>query len=40
MFKFERLDVWEKSMTLLTDIYAVIDLFPSSEKYALADQLR
>lgn len=34
------LKVWEKSIELVTDIYALTDDFPSEEKFGLISQLR
>jgi four helix bundle protein len=39
-FKFEKLEVWQKSVKLTEGIYKIIRLFPEHEKYVLADQLR
>ena len=36
----KRLDVWQESMTLATDIYKLTELFPRSEIYGLTSQLR
>ena len=36
----KRLDVWRESMTLATDIYKLTELFPKSEIYGLASQMR
>lgn len=32
--------VWQKSMELVTDIYALTDKFPKSEMYGLTSQMR
>jgi four helix bundle protein len=39
-FKFEKLEVWQKSVKLTEEIYKIIRLFPEHEKYVLTDQLR
>lgn len=39
LFQFERLTVWQKSMTLVTKVYKLIELFPDSERFALSKQL-
>ena len=39
-FIFEKLDVWQKSRSLVSEIYRHLDKFPSTEKYALCDQIR
>lgn len=37
---FRDMPVWQKSFDLLRKVYKIIRLFPSEEKYALADDLR
>jgi len=37
---FRDLHVWQKAMTLVTDIYQVSRLFPKEEIYGLTSQLR
>ena len=37
---FKSLVVWQKSMKLVEEVYALVDRFPAREKYALADQMR
>lgn len=37
---YENLDVWKKSMVLVTNIYQVVKLLPKDETYALSDQIR
>jgi four helix bundle protein len=32
--------VWQKSFTILVDVYNLIKKFPADERYALTDQLR
>lgn len=39
-FSFERLDVWQNAIALVTLTYASINKFPSTEKYALAMQMQ
>lgn len=39
-FIFEKLDVWKRARSLVSDIYRLLDKFPSTEKYALCDQIR
>lgn len=39
-FSFERLTVWQKSRTLVKEIYTITASFPDREKYAIVDQLR
>ena len=36
----KRLKVWQKSMELVKNIYAITKKFPSEEKYALASQMQ
>ena len=38
-FTFEKLQVWQKARILVKEVYKLIDRFPNSEKYALANQL-
>lgn len=40
MFAFTNLKVYQKSMELVAEVYRLVKLFPSEEKYALSDQLR
>ena len=37
---FRDMSVWQKSFNLLREVYKIIRLFPSEEKYALTDDLR
>ena len=37
---FRDMSVWQKSFALLREIYEIIRLFPTEEKYALTDDLR
>lgn len=37
---FRDMSVWQKAFALLRDIYKIIIVFPSEEKYALTDDLR
>lgn len=37
---YENLDVWQKSMNLVTDIYAATSKFPKEELYTLTSQIR
>ena len=37
---YKELLVWQKSMTLVTDIYKATDLFPKTELFGLASQLK
>ena len=40
MFKFEKLDVWQKAMEYADLVYKVTQAFPSEERYGLTSQLR
>ena len=40
MTGYENLDVWKKSIDLVTDIYRLVKLLPKEETYALSDQIR
>lgn len=37
---FRDMQVWQKSFTLLLEIYKLIKLFPSDERFALTDDLK
>lgn len=39
-FRFENLDVWQKSMEWVDKIYRVVSKFPSEEKFGLSSQLK
>jgi len=36
---FEDLEIWQAGMDLLVEVYAVVDSFPTSEKYGLSSQI-
>ncbi len=38
-FTFEKLEVWQKSRSLVSDTYKLISKFPMSERYGLSNQL-
>jgi len=40
MTGYKNLDVWKKSMLLVTDIYELVKSLPKDETYALSDQIR
>lgn len=39
-FSYSSLIVWQKAMQFAKIVYAVVDMFPPAEKYALSDQIR
>ena len=39
-FPFEKLEVWKLAKDFCIDIYAVIQMFPDSEKYGLSSQIK
>ncbi|MBO4722850.1 MAG: four helix bundle protein [Muribaculaceae bacterium] len=39
-FTFETLDVYKKARKLVKDIYLLLEVFPTYEKYSLCDQIR
>ena len=39
-FQYRSLIVWQKSMQFSKQVYRLIEQFPSTEKYALSDQVR
>jgi four helix bundle protein len=40
MNRFKNLEIWQRTITLSTDIYRVTSNFPKAEKYGLVSQLR
>jgi len=40
MTGYENLDVWKKSITMVTSVYQLVKLLPREETYALSDQMR
>ncbi|MCC7476380.1 MAG: four helix bundle protein [Pirellulales bacterium] len=40
MFRFEKLDVWQRSIGFAGLIYAITRDFPSDERFGLANQMR
>ena len=40
MFKFEKLDVWQKAIEFADLIYATTRTFPADERFGLTDQMR
>lgn len=40
IFRFEKLEVWQKAIDLSVDIYHTTEKFPKSEQFSLTDQLR
>lgn len=40
MFRFEKLDVWTKSIDMADAVYRITREFPDFEKFGLANQLR
>ncbi len=40
MYTFEKLIVWNESRELVKMVYALLEKYPSSEKYALIDQMK
>ena len=39
-FSYRKLNVYNLSKNLVTDVYDIVSSFPNTEKYALGDQLR
>ena len=37
---YEKLDVWQESINLVTEVYTAVKLLPKEELYALSDQIR
>jgi four helix bundle protein len=40
MFRFEKLDVWHKSVQFADDVYALTRTFPQNERFGLTSQIR
>lgn len=40
MFRFEKLDVWQKAIVFADSVYAVTATFPSDERFGLTNQMR
>ena len=40
MHNFRKLDIWAKSMDLVTDIYRVTNAFPNQERFGLISQMQ
>ncbi len=40
MFRFEKLEVWEKSIALAQRVYEVTRQFPDNERFGLTSQMR
>jgi four helix bundle protein len=40
MHNFRRLDIWSKSMDLVTEIYQLTNTFPSNERFGLISQMQ
>lgn len=40
MFRFEKLEVWQKALELADDVYAVTRSFPADERFGLTTQMR
>ncbi|PYL07574.1 MAG: four helix bundle protein [Verrucomicrobia bacterium] len=40
MFKFEKLDVWQKAIEFVDLVYSKTKSFPSSERFGLTNQMR
>lgn len=40
VYNFQDLKVWQRSMNLVESVYTIIRQLPSTERFALADQIR
>jgi four helix bundle protein len=40
MFRFEKLDVWQRAVEHASEIYAVTRSFPNDERFGLTNQMR
>lgn len=39
-FSFEKLIIWQKSRSIVKEVYKIASMFPDQEKYGLSDQIR
>ena len=40
MYNFKKLDIWTKSMELVTKIYSITNSFPNQERFGLTSQIQ
>ena len=40
MHNFKKLDIWNKSMEFVVDVYRLVNTFPQIECFGLASQMR
>ncbi len=40
MFSFEKLEIWQDARKLATEVYVMVETFPTKERFALAQQLQ
>ena len=40
MHNFKKLDIWTKSMSIVTEIYQITNTFPSCERFGLVSQMQ
>jgi four helix bundle protein len=40
MFRFEKLDVWHRALSLADEVYAMTQRFPDDERFGLTSQMR
>ncbi len=40
MFRFEKLDVWQRALELADDVYTMTRRFPDEERFGLTSQMR
>ena len=40
MHNFKKLDIWTKSMELVTKIYSITNSFPNQERFGLTSQIQ
>lgn len=40
MHNFKKLDIWVKSMNLVTEIYPITNAFPTNERFGLTSQMQ
>jgi len=40
MNQFEKLDIWNESLEIITNIYQITKTYPTSERFGLSDQIK
>jgi four helix bundle protein len=40
MYQFEKLEIWDKAVSLIKETYSISEKFPKEEKYSLTSQIQ